>query len=109
MTILKNTTDISEFLASDENVVIDFFADWCGPCKALTPKLEELSKQYEGIIAFAKFNVEDDEDDALSGMAIRNLPTLLFYKNGEVIDKVVGGRPISDIANKISELYSAAS
>lgn len=105
MNIVKSTNEINELIANNNNVVIDFFADWCGPCRTLTPKLEELSKQYEGAVTFAKFNVEDEEDDTLSNLSIRNIPVLLFYKNGEVVDRLTGGAAIPKLADKITEIY----
>lgn len=107
MNTVKTSAEINELTKNNNNVIIDFFADWCGPCKVLTPKLEELSKQYEGVITFAKFNVEEEEDeDTLTNLSIRNLPTLLFYKNGEVVDRVSGGVAIQKIVDKIVEIYN---
>lgn len=107
MNTVKTSAEINELTKNNNNVIIDFFADWCGPCKVLTPKLEELSKQYEGVITFAKFNVEEEEDeDTLTNLSIRNLPTLLFYKNGEVVDRVSGGVAIQKITDKIVEIYN---
>lgn len=105
MNIVKSINEINELIANNGNVVIDFFADWCGPCKMLSPRFEELSKKYEGVVTFAKFDVEEEEDDTLANLSIRNVPVVLFYKNGEVVDRLSGGAALPNLANKVSEIY----
>ena len=70
-------------------LVVDFWATWCGPCRMIAPVVAELAKEYDGRITVGKCDVEENEDLALE-FGIRNIPTVLFFKNGEVVDKLVG-------------------
>lgn len=93
----------SVVLNSDIPVVVDFFAQWCGPCKAMLPILEELSNDYDGELKFVKVDI-DDSQIAMERYHIRSIPTLLLIKNGEVVKAVVGGRPKSALQNEIQQL-----
>ena len=84
-------------------VVVDFWAEWCGPCKMLLPIVEELSAEYEGKVKVVKMNV-DEAENIPAQYGIRNIPTLLFFKNGEVVDKQVGAAPKPMLAQKIDAL-----
>ena len=78
-----------ELLAQDKLVVVDFWAEWCGPCRSIAPAVDELAAEFEGKAIIGKYNVDDD--NALSSeMGIRNIPTLLFFKGGKLVDKQVG-------------------
>ena len=83
--------------------MVDFWATWCGPCRAIAPVVEELAAEYEGKAVVAKCNVDECEDVPMK-YGIRNIPTLLFFKGGEVVDKLVGAAPKSEIAKKIDAL-----
>jgi thioredoxin 1 len=84
-------------------VMVDFWAPWCGPCRRVSPIVEELAGEYEGKIKICKCNV--DENDAIPmKYSIRNIPTLLFFKNGELVDRLVGAVPKQEIEDKLKSL-----
>ena len=89
-----------ELLAKDKLVVVDFWAEWCGPCRSIAPAVDELATEFEGKAIIGKYNVDDD--NALSSeMGIRNIPTLLFFKGGKLVDKQVGASSKADLKAKI--------
>ena len=92
-----------ELIAGDKLVVIDFWATWCGPCQRMAPIVEALAEKYEGKAIIGKYNVDDNEDLAPE-YNIRNIPVLLFLKNGEVKHKFVGITSQADTEAKIEEL-----
>lgn len=87
-------------LKSDKPVLVDFWAEWCGPCRAIGPVIEELSKEYEGKALIVKLNT-DENPITPSNYAIRSIPTLLFFKGGQVVDKLIGAVPKSNIKAKL--------
>ncbi|QKX58465.1 uncharacterized protein TRUGW13939_05589 [Talaromyces rugulosus] len=98
VTLVKGKSQFdSTVLASDKLVVVDAFAEWCGPCKAIAPKIEEFSKQFENVVSFVKFDV-DDSPDVAQELGIRAMPTFLLFKNGEKVGEVVGANPPAILA-----------
>ena len=83
--------------------IIDLYADWCGPCKMVGPIIEELAGEYEGKVLIGKCDV-DENGDVAAEYGIRNIPTVLFFKNGELVDKQVGSAPKPTYAAKIEAL-----
>lgn len=90
-------------IKSDKLVVVDLWAEWCGPCRMVTPILEEISKEYSGKIIVGKCNVDEDPQIA-ARYGIRNIPTVLFFRGGTVIGSQVGAVPKSTYINKINNL-----
>lgn len=83
--------------------VVDFWATWCGPCRAIAPIIDELAKEYDGRVNVGKCDVEECEDIAAE-YGIRNIPTLLFFKGGQVVDKLVGAQSKSKLQEKFESL-----
>jgi len=90
-------------MQSNKPVLVDFWAEWCGPCRMIAPIVEEIAAEYEGKAVVGKVDVDNNPE--ISGrFGIRNIPTVLFFKNGEVADKQVGAAPKSVFAGKIDAL-----
>ena len=90
-------TDVIE---SDKLTVVDFWAEWCGPCRAIGPVIEELSKEYDGKVNIGKLNV-DVNPQVSTNYGITSIPAILFIKNGQVVDKLVGAQPKGNFVKKI--------
>lgn len=103
MAKVVNDANFAEILNTDQPVLVDFWATWCGPCKAIAPVIDELSNDYEGKAVVAKCNV-DECDDLPMQFGIRSIPTLLFFKNGELVDRHVGVASKADLAAKLDSL-----
>ena len=101
----KTVTDsnLAEILNTEKPVMVDFWATWCGPCRAIAPVVEELAAEYEGKAVVAKCNVEECEE-AVAKFGIRNIPTLIFIKDGVIVDKHVGATSKEVLAEKIEKM-----
>jgi len=92
----------SEVLRSPTPVLVDFWATWCGPCRALSPKLEELSGTYDGKVKFVKIDVDANPETA-GRFGIRGIPTIIVFKNGQMVDQLVGNQPKDVIENVLQK------
>ena len=90
-----------EVLGSDKPV-LDFWAEWCGPCKMIAPVVEELAKEYDGTLKVGKVDVDSNQKVSMQ-FGIRSIPTLLIFKGGKVVDQVIGAVPKRALADKISK------
>ncbi len=90
----------AEVLKSDKPVLVDFWAEWCGPCKMVAPVVEELAKEYDGKLKVGKMDVDSNQATSMQ-FGIRSIPTLLIFKGGVVVDQIVGAVPKSKLAEKL--------
>ena len=103
MEVTITSENLSSLRRGQQPLVVDFWATWCGPCRMVAPVIEELAGEYDGKVVIGKCDVEEQEDLAQE-FGIRNIPTILFFKNGEVVDKLIGAQPKSKIEEKIKAL-----
>lgn len=105
MRTISNITEFEEIIAGDKPVVLDFYADWCGPCRALLPVLEAASNFYAEDIVVAKINVDQNADLAAK-FSVRSIPAVFLMKNGAVVDQFTGVQGSTEINSRIDNLIS---
>jgi thioredoxin 1 len=105
LVILQDSTFDKEVLKSDIPVLVDFWAVWCGPCKAIAPTVEELAKQYKGKVKVAKMDV-DEHQQVPQQYGIRSIPTLLLFKGGRVVDTIIGAVPRAKLEESLNKAIS---
>lgn len=101
--VIITTDNINEYKNGSLPLVVDLWATWCGPCRQLAPIVEDVAKEFEGQVVVGKCDVEENEDVSFE-YGVRNIPTLLFFKNGELVDKHVGFLPKSKLEEKVKAL-----
>jgi thioredoxin len=100
---IKDQDFDQEVLKSSLPVVVDFWAPWCGPCKQIAPVVDKLSEEYKGKLKFCKVNVDENHDTA-SKYHVMSIPTLIFFKKGQVVEQTVGGVSEKTLRSKLQEL-----
>ena len=95
--------NFQELLQGNKPVVVDFWAEWCGPCRMIAPIVDELAEFYEDQVVIGKVNIDENEDLSIE-YGIRSIPTLLFFKNGELVDKHIGAASKATLEDKIKAL-----
>jgi thioredoxin 1 len=104
MAVVEITDDtFADTIRDNPAIIVDLWAAWCGPCKMITPLMEDLSKKYDGKVLFCKMNVDENPRVAMEN-AIMAIPTLLLYKNGEIIDRIIGVVPRNTLVGAIDRL-----
>lgn len=101
---IKTENEYNELLSNDKLVVLDIFAEWCGPCKSMMPVLEELSDEHESSVEIVKMDADNDEiSTILQSFRVRSIPTLIVIKNGEVQTTLIGARTKNELSETISQ------
>ncbi len=100
---LNNSNFDSEVIRSDKPVLVDFWAPWCGPCRALAPIIEEVSHEYSDKIKIGKVNVDENPEISMR-FGIRSIPTLILFKNGQAVEQIIGAVPKSEIERAIQKV-----
>ena len=103
MEVTITNENFASLKAGDQPLVVDFWATWCGPCRMVAPIISELAEEYSGKIVVGKCDVEEN-DELAAEFGIRNIPTILFFKNGEMVDKLIGAQPKAKLEEKFKQL-----
>lgn len=103
MALQITDANFEELLGTGKPMVLDFWAEWCGPCRMVSPIIDELAQEYEGRVTIGKMNV-DENNDVVGQFGIRNIPTVIFFKNGEMVDKIVGATSKDKFKEKVENL-----
>lgn len=103
METILTKANFKEVMSCGKPVLVDFWAAWCGPCRMLAPTVEEIAEEYDGRVAVCKCDV-DDQDELAAAFGIRSIPTLLFFKDGNVVDRSVGLVSKQDIVSRLGKL-----
>ena len=99
---LSDSTFESEVVNSDVPVLVDFWAPWCGPCRAIAPIVEEISSSYEGKIKVGRMNVDENQSTTMK-FGIRSIPTIIMFKDGEAVDQIIGAVPKGEIERVVDK------
>lgn len=100
---LSDSVFESEVLGSDTPVLVDFWAPWCGPCKAIAPTVSKISQDFAGRLKVGKLNVDENNETSVK-FGIRSIPTLLIFKNGEIVDQIIGAVSQEEIEQSINKV-----
>ncbi len=98
----SDATFQEDVLNSDKLTVVDFWAEWCGPCRAIGPIIEDLAKEYDGKVNVGKLNVDNNPEVSIN-YGITSIPAILFFKNGQMVDKLIGAHPKGNFVKKIEQ------
>lgn len=103
MALSITSENLQGLLDSGQPMVIDFWAEWCGPCRMVAPLIDELATEYAGRVTIGKCDVDENNDLAVK-FAVRNIPTILFIKGGQIVDKQIGACPKNVLVDKVNKI-----
>ena len=106
-TTITDTSFQKDVLESENPVIVDFWAEWCGPCRMMAPIFEDLAQEYAGKMTFTKLNT-DENPNTMMRYGIQGIPTLLFFHKGQMVEQLVGARPRKDLKQHIDQVLAGA-